>query len=561
MTRSVSCRVYFVLWCVGGLSLLGAAALAMAQERIALVIGNAAYGREIGPLANAGHDAVDMSAALRELGFTVTLVRDATHKRMVDAVEEFSRQIRPQTVALFYYSGHGAQTNGRNYLIPLGARIETEAAVPFQAMAAEEVLARMESAGQGESVTLLILDACRNLPFARQTRATSRGLAPMEATRGSLIAFATAPGTEAADGTGRNGTYTKHLLRFMREPNLLVDRMFRHVLLAVEEETDKRQIPWVASSLRQDFYFNPVAAADAPRTARTTKSPQGAPAVITGKDGAEMLLVPAGEFSMGSAEDEMLHLLDDWPMAKRESLEREVPRHRVYLDAFYIDKYEVTKARFQQFVQATNHRTQAERDGWGWVYTGQKDEQMTGASWRTPRGPGQESAGQEQHPVVQVSWEDAKAYCTWAGKRLPTEAEWEKAARGAEGRIYPWGNQFDGTLLNACDTHCEYEGKDDAVDDGYRYTAPVGSYEGGKSPYGVYDMAGNVWEWVADWFDKDYYKHSPARNPRGPNAGDQAVLRGGGWYGNALRVRASFRSKFAPETRHDNIGFRCAKSS
>ena len=230
------------------------------------------------------------------------------------------------------------------------------------------------------------------------------------------------------------------------------------------------------------------------------------------------------------------------------------------LDAFYIDKYEVTNAHFQQFVQATGHRTQAEREGSGYVNKGAKFALVNGANWRAPRGPGSSIAGLEQHPVVQVSQEDAKAYCSWAGKRLPTEAEWEKAARGTDGQIYPWGNQFDGKRANFCDTNCQTTLKDSAANDGYRYTAPVGSYEGGKSPYGAYDMAGNVWEWVADWYDENYYKNSPARNPQGPASGDQAVLRGGGWGNVALNVRAPDRSRSAPAHRYDDIGFRCAKT-
>ena len=290
------------------------------------------------------------------------------------------------------------------------------------------------------------------------------------------------------------------------------------------------------------------------------QQPQTPPATIVGNDRAEMVLVPAGEFIMGSDEDEIDRLLQGWPKAKRENFDDEIPRHRVYLDAFYIDKYEVTNARFQQFVQATGHRTQAEREGSGYVDKGEKFEQVNGANWRTPRGPGSSIASLEQHPVVQVSHEDAKAYCAWAGKRLPTEAEWEKAARGTDGQIYPWGNQFDGKQANFCDANCETNWKDSAANDGYRYTAPVGSYEGGKSPYGAYDMAGNVWEWVADWYDANYYRNSPARNPQGPASGDQAVLRGGGWDDNALDVRAPNRYRDAPANRYDDLGFRCAKT-
>jgi hypothetical protein len=146
--------------------------------RSALVIGNAAYSEDIGSLKNPGNDATDMAATLRQLDFAVTLVRDANHQRMAEAVEAFSLQLRPGSVGVFYYAGHGAQVGGRNYLIPLGARISTEAVVPYQAVAAEEVLARMDAAGQGKSLNVMILDACRNAPFMRGWRSPLCGLAP-----------------------------------------------------------------------------------------------------------------------------------------------------------------------------------------------------------------------------------------------------------------------------------------------------------------------------------------------------------------------------------------------
>jgi formylglycine-generating enzyme required for sulfatase activity len=231
---------------------------------------------------------------------------------------------------------------------------------------------------------------------------------------------------------------------------------------------------------------------------------QEPPKMTSAEDGAEMVLVPAGEFTMGSNE------YDD-----------EKPPHRVHLDGFYIDKYEVTNALYRRFMDATNRGAPAYWNDANW----------NGAS----------------QPVVAVSWLDAEAYCRWAGKRLPTEAEWEKAARGTDGRRYPWGNDWDSSRANSGESKL---GK----------TAPVGSYASGVSPYGAHDMAGNAWEWVADWYGKDYYKQSPDRNPQGPRPGRTRVLRGGSWGGSPIHLRASFRNYYlAPDFRYTNVGFRCAR--
>ena len=553
----------------------------VAQNRWALVIGNSAYGADIGPLPNPVNDATDMAATLQPLGFEVTLVLNATRQQMEEALAAFRRQLRPGGVGLFYFAGHGAQVEGTNYLIPIGANVEKATTAQAESMSAEQVLASMTAAGT--ALNLLILDACRNNPFlARWPVQVPRGLAPMQAARGSLIAYATAPGAVAADGGGRNGTYTKHLLRYLTTPDLLVEQMFKRVRVAVEEETGGAQTPWEASSLQGDFAFlptaetrpSPAAVKEPPRQEQTgtpvapvaaarpsgPRQPELAPTIL-GKDGAEMVLVPAGEFIMGSAPDDIASLLRRNPKANGAILKDEIPKHRVFLEAFYIDKYEVTNARFQQFVQATGYRTQAEREGGGKIRTGAKTwAQVPDATWRSPRGKGSSIAGLEAHPVVQVSWHDAKAYCTWAGKRLPTEAEWEKAARGPDGRLYPWGNEIDGTRANFCDRNCPFEWKDAAVDDGYRSTAPVGSYEAGKSPYGAYDMAGNVWEWVADWYDAKYYRRSPARNPQGPTSGTQVVLRGGSWLYTAPDFRATERAGVPPDRRNENIGLRCVQA-
>ncbi len=219
-------------------------------------------------------------------------------------------------------------------------------------------------------------------------------------------------------------------------------------------------------------------------------------------DGAVMIYIPAGEFLMGSND------YDD-----------EKPRRNVYLDGYWIYKYPVTVAQYRKFCQATGRQEPPPPD-WGW---------------------------KDDHPIVNVSWNDAVAYAKWARVRLPTEAEWEKAARGTDGRRFPWGNEWDAKKCNTWES-------------GPRRTTAVGSYADGASPYGIQDMAGNVWEWCADWYDAHYYKSAPNRNPTGPDSGKYRVLRGGSWYYYVRNCRAALRSTVAPAVRLNNNGFRCVQS-
>jgi len=297
--------------------------------------------------------------------------------------------------------------------------------VPYQAVAAEEVLARMDSGGQGNSVNVMILDACRIAPFMRGWRSPLRGLAPMQATGGSLIAYDTSPGAVAADGTGRNGTYTQQLLRFMTEPNLQVELMFKQVRLAVEQETNGQQIPWELSSLRVNFAFNPGAggATSSPTVstpAVVTPPPSPPPSTSSGTQvavgvyqqtpatpktqrnslGMEFVLIPAGTFQMGSNDSDAY---DD-----------EKPVHTVRItQPFYLGKYEVTQGQWQAVM-------------------GNNPSKFTGdANW----------------PVENVSWDDVQEFIRrlnaregGATYRLPTEAEWEYAARAGTTTRWSFGD-------------------------------------------------------------------------------------------------------------------------
>jgi formylglycine-generating enzyme required for sulfatase activity len=219
-----------------------------------------------------------------------------------------------------------------------------------------------------------------------------------------------------------------------------------------------------------------------------------------------MIEIPAGPFVMGSDEGDP----------------DETPAHEVDLPAYEIDQFEVTNAQFAQFVAEMDYQTDAEKAGIG--------------NWRDFAG------GKDNHPVVKVSWNDAKAFCEWAGKRLPTEAEWEKAARGDDGRLYPWGDEWEASSANVKES-------------GFRGTTAVGSFAAGASPYEVMDMAGNVWEWAADW-----YKAYPGSTYQDEYFGEEyRVLRGGGWFDEAAQVRTTNRSSSVETAANDDIGFRCAK--
>jgi uncharacterized protein YraI len=234
----------------------------------ALVIGNAAY--PVGPLQNTVNDATDMAATLRRLGFDVTLLRDAPLQKMEEAVNAFNLRLRQGGMGLFYFAGHGVQVDGENYLLPLNARIERQQDVRYQALPMGRVVGAMEDAGNG--LNIVILDACRNMPFTRSWRSSQVGLAPPSTARGMLIAYATAPGGMAADGADRNGVYTKHLLQAMTLPGLSIEQVFKQVRSGVVTETDGRQTPWESSSLLGEVVFVPSPAPTVPAVAPASAS-------------------------------------------------------------------------------------------------------------------------------------------------------------------------------------------------------------------------------------------------------------------------------------------------
>jgi formylglycine-generating enzyme required for sulfatase activity len=263
-----------------------------------------------------------------------------------------------------------------------------------------------------------------------------------------------------------------------------------------------------------------------------------------------MAVIPAGDFLMGSPSSD--------------GFTDERPQRSVFLSAFRIDRYEVTNAQYEQFVKATGHAVPTNPNPSATIWT-----------------DGRPFPGSETHPVVNVNWHDAVAYCAWAGKRLPTEAEWEKAARGTDARLYPWGNEWSVAKANSAsywagrtiEFNDTIEWKAFWVDgDGARMskerglkgvvlTLPVGTVPEGVSPYGLFDMAGNASEWVQDWFEPHYYLRAPRENPKGPDGKLLKVVRGGSWLKPAGSLRTADRDYGLPTDQQSGTGFRCAKDA
>jgi len=557
-----------------------------AANRYALIIGNGSY--EGSYLRNPVNDANAIAHALQELDFYVTKKTDLTKKQMIDVIRDFENKLTSNDIALFYYSGHGVQVNGINYLIPLKANILNEKDVEFEAVALNRFMSNLEKA----KMNIVILDACRDNPY-KGVRSTNKGLAQVTSkTDGTFIAYATAPGMTASDGTGANSPYTKHLIREMQVPGQEIEDVFKNVRIAVKDETNNAQIPWDSSCLTDEFIFamsctpqtqpdieveteysygtikvesntdgnvyvdNEYICSITKGTIRTLKNIRtGSHSVkvktddetkteyvtvhknstsslnfyftpaSTGDD--NMVFVQGGTFQMGSNEYD------------------EKPVHTVTVSDFYIGKYEVTVSEFNEFINATNYKTDAEKKGYSYIWDGSWTKK-NGVTWKCDVKGNTRSMNEYDHPVIHVSWNDADAYCKWKGGRLPTEAEWEYAAR--------CGNKSKGYKYSGSNT----------ISNVAWYSGNSGSKThlvGLKQPneLGLYDMSGNVWEWCNDWYGS--YSSSSQTNPRGASSGSYRVLRGGGWYYSGSSCRVASRSLSNPDLSDSNVGFRFVRDS
>jgi formylglycine-generating enzyme required for sulfatase activity len=304
-----------------------------------------------------------------------------------------------------------------------------------------------------------------------------------------------------------------------------------------------------------------VIGAPNPQAARATAAHEAREEML-----ARMIALPGGTFLMGADHAE------GFPG------DGEGPVRPVVLDPFLIDRHPVTNALFRKFIAATGYRTEAERFGWSFVFWSHIPEErfellvedtvaaapwwckVPGAQWDAPEGPGSHLGDRDNHPVVHVGWPDAQAFCAWSGQRLPTEAEWEYAARGGlEQKLYPWGDDLQPGGEHRCNIWQGRFPTDDTADDGYAGTCPVDAFP--PNAFGLYSVTGNAWEWCADWFDADFHRHAGRVNPTGPPTGIGRVMKGGSFlchksYCNRYRVGA--RTSQTPDSSASNIGFRCA---
>jgi formylglycine-generating enzyme required for sulfatase activity len=561
-------RVVLLLVALLSLCTPALVAPAQAEPRVALVIGNGQYGNGIGSLANPPNDARLIARALADAGFQVSTVLDADQKRMKRAIVDFGKALAsagPDAVGLFYYAGHGVQVDGKNYLIPAAAEIEAQSDVDIESVDADVVLQQMEFAGN--RMNIVILDACRNNPLPSGSRGVDRGLARMDAPTGSFIAYSTAPGAAAADGTGKNSPYSTALADAIENQRVPLEQLFRDVRVNVMNATGKKQVPWDSSSLTGEFYFKAPDGA-APQTApelASTKppAPEGAseqtttraPAPESGTvfrdcpDCPELVKIPAGSFSMGAQPGDQA----DRP--------EEHPAHAVTIAKPYaLMKTEVTRDQFAAFVTATDR----DMSGGCYMADGGDGKWNDGGDYMQP---GIAQAG--DHPVVCVSDSDAADYADWlsaqTGKRyrLPTDAEWEYAARAGKKTSWPWGNNIGNTgckYMNAMDAsgHKGYPiNQAMACNDTFATTAPVGSFP--ANGFGLHDMLGNVWEWVSDcWHDTYQGAPADASSWQDGNCSKRA-MRGGAWLENPWDSRFSVRWPADVGSRETSIGFRLAR--
>jgi formylglycine-generating enzyme required for sulfatase activity len=543
-------------------SIFPLAATAAEPQRWALLVGVDDY-VALTDLRFCGNDAAALADSLLQAGFDRRHVRLLHDGAKENSFRPFKANIEQQLdnllslaeaddLVIVSFSGHGMHIDGKSYLCPNEAN-DTK---PDQTMIAVDDVYKKFSDCKA-ALKLLIVDACRNdpRPAGRKSATPSADRTQLGAVferppEGIVVLASCAPGQISWEDEGlKHGVFMHHVLDGLSGKadgnkngrvtlGELYDYASSETKLHVFNKFNDAQVPAQRGEINGVF--------ELPRSSRTVE--------IVNSIGLRLTQLPAGEFLMGTANEDPVGY---W---------NETPRHTVRITkAFYIGTFEVTRGQFAQFVAATNYVTEPEQDGLGGRITNERGlwEKRPETNWRDPG-----FAQTDEHPVVNVTWNDAKAFCDWLSEkegntyRLPTEAEWEYACRaGTETRYYN-GDEAEGLveIANIADATAKAKfpsWETIAGRDGYLYTAPVGRFAPNK--FGLYDMSGNVWEWCDDWYDMNYYKTSRAEDPAGFTTGEERVSRGGSWDYTAVDARSAHRSRDVPSERYNDVGFRVVR--
>jgi formylglycine-generating enzyme required for sulfatase activity len=644
------------------------------EYRVALVIGNSAY--ETSELKNPVNDANDIASALQDLGFEVVLGTNLNRQQINEKVREFSPMLEKADIGFFYFAGHGFQYSGENYLVPVSFNINSERDIPNEALSTDRILKKMDLAGN--AVNIVILDACRNNPYAESydsekrslnlasstsrtsnnrglIRSGSKGLTSIDGPSGSFIAYATAPGNVAADGTGKNGLYTQYLLEYMQQPGMPIERVFKKVRIGVMKDTAGKQVPWENSSLLGDFYFadlgdpvsksleldflSPVEKQDSKKqdeadkfelqfwssvekansqalyTAYIQKYPQG--------HFVEIAKIQLHQLKQQQLKIQIQQQMQEQRMAKVEKnsanlaiaktsinnslkVNTSTEKNSAISETFAVSTVNNVKPlkvsnylkdpfKKGDFVKISSgcftmgsafgeearqndeldHKVCLSRDFMMGKY------EVTQAQWKAVMGknPAYFSACGADCPVERVSWSDVQTYIfrlnmmTGKNYRLPTEAEWEYAARANTTTSTYAGNvELEGSNnapgLNKIawysgNTKVKYKGGKYCEDWDEKQFSSVrcGTQKVGKkqpNPWGLYDMIGNVWELTEDWYGS--YSSRVKNDPKGAKSGNLKVARGGNWADSLQQNRSAARYGFSVKERSNNLGFRLVKN-
>ena len=490
-----------------------------ATPRRALLIGNSTYQRL--PRLRSPRANVDaLAAALRKVQFQPQVAYDLSQGDMISEVRSFAATIQPGDFVLVYFSGYGYQADDLNYLLPVGFDPKDDSPLGQRALSVRYLDTQVDPRHPGTK--MFLLDASRSCPDLPE------GLAVMIPSQNTLVAFSAAPNQSVAEPTGGGiNAFTAALIRAIEEPGSKPASVLMGAQAEVDRASGGTQVPFFTAAPVGEFYFTsplPPPAKPKPEPALPPSTPPPSDELKPGrnrenrKDLLTYAWIPPGTFKMGC------------PPNDAQCMPDEKPQHEVKITkGFWMTRTEVTTGAYQRFTSATGHRE-------------------PGKTQTNPKLAGTDL------PVTKVTWDDAKAYCEWAGGRLPTEAEWEYAARGGKAELkFPWGNTFDAKLANSFKT-------DPKLKRPFIETVPVRKLGSGNG-FDLFDMLGNAREWTGDFYFAAYSSPGPLTDPAGPKEGKDRVVRGGSFNESEKDLRLSARDHLDPAKQDNATGFRCVLPS